>query len=91
MAQGKKEEADAVKEQVTKNAERLAELEQLEAELGEKVQKIMMIIPNIIDPSVPIGKDDSENVELEKFGEPVVPDFEITFTEKSLFSRYVNN
>ena len=63
MAQGKKEEADAVKEQVTKNAERLAELEKLEAELGEKVKKIMMIIPNIIDPSVPIGKDDSENVE----------------------------
>ena len=62
MAQGKKEEADAVKEQVTKNAERLAELEKLEAELGEKVKKIMMIIPNIIDPSVPIGKDDSENV-----------------------------
>ena len=77
MAQGKKEEADAVKEQVTKNAERLAELEKLEAELGEKVKKIMMIIPNIIDPSVPIGKDDSENVEIEKFGEPFVPDYEI--------------
>ena len=67
MAQGKKEEADAVKEQVTKNAERLAELEKLEAELGEKVKKIMMIIPNIIDPSVPIGKDDSENVEIQKY------------------------
>ena len=79
MAQGKKEEADAVKEQVTKNAERLAELEKLEAELGEKVKKIMMIIPNIIDPSVPIGKDDSENVEIEKFGEPVVPDYEIPY------------
>ena len=79
MAQGKKEEADAVKEQVTKNAERLAELEKLEAELGEKVKKIMMIIPNIIDPSVPIGKDDSENVELERFGEPVVPDFEVPY------------
>ena len=79
MAQGKKEEADAVKEQVTKNAERLAELEKLEAELGEKVKKIMMIIPNIIDPSVPIGKDDSENVEIEKFGEPVVPDFEVPY------------
>ena len=79
MAQGKKEEADAVKEQVTKNAERLAELEKLEAELGEKVKKIMMIIPNIIDPSVPIGKDDSENVEVEKFGEPVVPDYEIPY------------
>ena len=79
MAQGKKEEADAVKEQVTKNAERLAELEKLEAELGEKVKKIMMIIPNIIDPSVPIGKDDSENVEVERFGEPVVPDYEIPY------------
>ena len=79
MAQGKKEEADAVKEQVTKNAERLAELEKLEAELGEKVKKIMMIIPNIIDPSVPIGKDDSENVEVERFGEPVVPDFEVPY------------
>ena len=79
MAQGKKEEADAVKEQVTKNAERLAELEKLEAELGEKVKKIMMIIPNIIDPSVPIGKDDSENVEIQKYGEPFVPDFEVPY------------
>ena len=77
MAQGKKEEADAVKEQVTKNAERLAELEKLEAELGEKVKKIMMIIPNIIDPSVPIGKDDSENVEVRRWGEPKKFDFEI--------------
>ena len=79
MAQGKKEEADAVKEQVTKNAERLAELEKLEAELGEKVKKIMMIIPNIIDPSVPIGKDDSENVEIQKYGEPFVPEFEVPY------------
>ena len=79
MAQGKKEEADAVKEQVTKNAERLAELEKLEAELGEKVKKIMMIIPNIIDSSVPIGKDDSENVEIQKYGEPFVPDFEVPY------------
>ena len=79
MAQGKKEEADAVKEQVTKNAERLAELEKLEAELGEKVKKIMMIIPNIIDPSVPIGKDDSENVEIQKYGDPFVPDFEVPY------------
>ena len=79
MAQGKKEEADAVKEQVTKNAERLAELEKLEAELGEKVKKIMMIIPNIIDPSVPIGKDDSENVEITKYGDPVVPDYEVPY------------
>ena len=79
MAQGKKEEDDAVKEQVTKNAERLAELEKLEAELGEKVKKIMMIIPNIIDPSVPIGKDDSENVEIQKYGDPFVPDFEVPY------------
>lgn len=79
MAQGKKEEAEEVKKQVTKNAERLAELEALETEIGEKVTSIMMRIPNIIDPSVPIGKDDSENVELERFGEPVVPDFEIPY------------
>ena len=79
MAQGKKEEAEAVKDQVTKNAERLAQLEAEEAELTEKITKIMMTIPNIIDPSVPIGKDDSENVEVEKFGEPVVPDFEIPY------------
>ncbi|MDY5498299.1 MAG: serine--tRNA ligase [Anaerobutyricum sp.] len=79
MAQGKKEEAEQVKEQVTKNAQRLAELEEQENILGEKVTKIMMTIPNIIDPSVPIGKDDSENVEVERFGEPVVPDFEIPY------------
>ena len=79
MAQGKKEEAEAVKKQVADNAARLAELEKLEAELSEKIKKNMMMIPNIIDPSVPIGKDDSENVEIEKFGEPVVPDFEIPY------------
>ena len=79
MAQGKKEEAEEVKKQVTKNAERLAELEKKEAELTEKVTKIMMTIPNIIDPSVPIGKDDSENVEVTKYGEPVVPDFEVPY------------
>ena len=79
MAQGKKEEAEEVKQQVTRNAERLAELEALEAELSEKVTKIMMTIPNIIDSSVPIGKDDSENVEVQKYGEPVVPDFEIPY------------
>ncbi len=79
MAQGKKEEAEAVKAQVTANAARLAELEKEEAEMEEKILKIMMTIPNIIDPSVPIGKDDSENVELQKFGEPVVPDFEIPY------------
>ncbi len=79
MAQGKKDEAEAVKAQVAANASRLAELEVLETELNEKVTKIMMTIPNIIDPSVPIGKDDSENVEIEKYGEPVVPDFEIPY------------
>lgn len=79
MAQGKKEEAEAVKKQVAEAAEHLAELEKKEPELQEKVKKIMMIIPNIIDPSVPIGKDDSENVEREKFGEPVVPEFEIPY------------
>ena len=79
MAQGKKEEAEEVKKQVTKNAERLAELEALETEIGEKVTSIMMRIPNIIDPSVPIGKDDSENVEIQKYGDPVVPDFEIPY------------
>ena len=79
MAQGKKDEAEAVKQQVAANAKRLEELEALEAELQEKVTKIMMVIPNIIDPSVPIGKDDSENVEVQKYGEPVVPDFEIPY------------
>ena len=79
MGQGKKDEAMALKEQVQKDATRLAELEAQEKELQEKVTKIMMTIPNIIDPSVPIGKDDSWNVEIEKFGEPVVPDFEIPY------------
>lgn len=79
MAQGKKEEAEEIKKEVGKSSARLAELESLETELNEKVKKIMMVIPNIIDPSVPIGKDDSENVEIERFGEPVVPDFEIPY------------
>ena len=79
MAQGKKEEAEEVKKQVTEKSEYLAELEAKEAELNEKVTKIMMVIPNIIDPSVPIGKNDTENVEIEKFGEPVVPDFEVPY------------
>ena len=79
MAQGKKEEAEEVKKEVAKNAARLAELEKKEPEVREKLKKIMMVIPNIIDPTVPIGKDDSENVELEKFGEPVVPDFEVPY------------
>ena len=79
MAQGKKEEAEAKKAEVSKNAEKLAELEELEKEYQEKVKERMMVIPNIIDPSVPIGKDDSENVEIEKFGEPVFPDFEVPY------------
>lgn len=79
MGQGKKDEAMALKEQVQKDARRLEELETQEKELQEKVTGIMMTIPNIIDPSVPIGKDDSCNVEIEKFGEPVVPDFEIPY------------
>ncbi|MBE6835658.1 MAG: serine--tRNA ligase [Ruminococcaceae bacterium] len=79
MAQGKKDEAEEVKKQVTEAADRLAALEKEEEELSEKIKKIMMTIPNIIDSSVPIGKDDSENVEIEKFGEPVVPDFEIPY------------
>ena len=79
MGQGKKEEAEAVKAQVAANAKRLAELEVLEEEYQEKIKKIMMTIPNIIDPSVPIGKDDSENVEVQRYGEPIVPDFEIPY------------
>ena len=79
MAQGKKEEAEEIKKQVTEQAERLSELQENETELQAKVKEIMMVIPNIIDPSVPIGKDDSENVEIERFGEPVVPDFEIPY------------
>ncbi len=77
--QGKKEEAEAARATANAHAQRLAELEKLEEEYAEKINKIMMVIPNIIDPSVPIGKDDSENVELEKFGEPVTPDFEIPY------------
>lgn len=79
MAQGKKDEAMAAKSKVTEFSERLAECERLEAEYSEKITKIMMVIPNIIDPSVPIGKDDSENVEVTKYGEPVVPDFDIPY------------
>lgn len=79
MAQGKKQEAEAVKGQVKANADRLEELQAMEAELEAKVLNIMMTIPNMIDPSVPIGKDDSENVEIEKFGEPAVPDFEVPY------------
>ncbi|WP_066715295.1 serine--tRNA ligase [Clostridium sp. Marseille-P299] len=79
MAKGQKEEAEELKRQVTKNSERLQELETIESELDEKIKQIMMVIPNIIDPSVPIGKDDSENVEIKRYGEPVVPDFEIPY------------
>ena len=79
MAQGKKEEAEEVKKQVTEKSAYLAELEQKEATLNEEVKKRMMAIPNIIDPSVPIGKNDTENVEIEKFGEPFVPEFEIPY------------
>ena len=79
MGKGLKEEAEAAKQKVNDFATRLEELEAKEAELAEKVKKIMMIIPNIIDPSVPIGKDDSENVEVQKYGEPVTPDFEIPY------------
>ena len=79
MGQGKKEEAEAKKAEVAAGAKRLAELEASETELQEKITKIMMVIPNIIDESVPIGKDDSQNVEIEKFGEPIVPDFEVPY------------
>ena len=79
MKEGRKEEAEAVKKQVTENAEKLAALEVQQAEAEEKMKKIMLVIPQMIDPSVPIGKDDSENVEIERFGEPVVPDFEVPY------------
>ena len=79
MGQGKKEEAEEVKKQVNAQAARLEALAEKEKELNEKVTKIMMVIPNIIDPSVPIGKNDEENVEVERFGEPIVPDFEIPY------------
>ena len=79
MAQGKKEEAEELKKKVTQDADRLAELQIKESELQEEVKKRMLVIPNIIDPSVPIGKDDNENVEVERFGEPVVPSFEIPY------------
>ena len=79
MGQGKKDEAEEMKKQVAEQSARLAALEEQEKELGDKILKIMMTIPNIIDPSVPIGKDDSENVEVQKYGEPVIPDFEIPY------------
>ena len=79
MGQGKRDEAEEMKKKVTENAAKLAEDEAKVSEIDEKIQKIMMIIPNIIDPSVPIGKDDSENVEIQKYGDPVVPDFDIPY------------
>ena len=79
MAKGRREEAEEKKEEVAVQAKRLEELEEIEKQLEEKINKIMMAIPNIIDPSVPIGKDDSENVEVKKYGEPVVPEFEIPY------------
>ncbi len=79
MGQGKKEEAEEIKQQVNAQAKTLEELAEREKELGDKVTKIMMTIPNIIDPSVPIGKNDTENVEVQKYGEPLVPDFEIPY------------
>jgi len=79
MAKGKKEEAEELKKKVTEESERLAAFEAREGELEEKIKKIMMTIPNIIDPSVPLGKDDSENVEVQRYGEPVVPDFDIPY------------
>lgn len=79
MAQGKKEEAEEMKKKVAESADRMEALSAEEKEVEEKIKKIMMTIPNIIDPSVPIGKDDSENVEIERFGEPVVPDFEVPY------------
>ena len=79
MGQGKKEEAEEVKKQVAASADRIAKLSEREKEVEEELKQKMMVIPNIIDPSVPIGKDDSENVEVERFGEPVVPDFEIPY------------
>ena len=79
MAQGKREEGMALKEQVTAQAQELDELSRKQDELNERVTKLMMSIPNIIDESVPIGKDDSENVEVQKYGEPVVPDYEIPY------------
>ncbi len=87
MAQGKRDEAAEVKAQVAASSARLAELEALEPEYEEKIRKIMMVIPNIIDPSVPIGKDDSENVEVQKYGEPAVPEFEIPY-HTDIFERF---
>ena len=79
MGQGKRDEAEEIKKTIGANSARMEELNEKEKEVEEKIRKIMMVIPNIIDPSVPIGKDDSENVEVQRYGEPVVPDFEIPY------------
>ncbi|MFI3207048.1 MAG: serine--tRNA ligase, partial [Clostridia bacterium] len=79
MAKGQKEEAEKVKAQVSAQSAELAKAEELEKEYDEKLTNIMMVLPNIIDPSVPVGKDDSENVEVQKYGEPFTPDFEIPY------------
>ncbi|MBQ6874866.1 MAG: serine--tRNA ligase [Lachnospiraceae bacterium] len=79
MAQGKREEAEVIKKQVAADGEKIEQLNQKEKELSERILKLMMTIPNIIDPSVPIGKDDSENVEVTRYGEPVVPEFDIPY------------
>lgn len=79
MAQGKRDEAEVVKQKVKDMADELASLQTKEAELEEEIRKIMLVIPNIIDESVPIGKDDSENVEIQRYGEPVTPDFEVPY------------
>ncbi|MBQ7371400.1 MAG: serine--tRNA ligase, partial [Blautia sp.] len=79
MQQGKKDEAAEIKRKIAESGSRIDELTAREREVEEELKKVMMVIPNIIDPSVPIGKDDSENVEIERFGEPVVPDFEIPY------------
>ena len=79
MAQGKRDEAEVAKQKVKDMADELAALQTKEAELEEEIRKIMLVIPNIIDPSVPIGKDDSENVEIQRYGEPVTPDFEVPY------------
>ena len=79
MKEGKKKEAEEPKKRVSAIAEELEEMERRESEMTEEIKKRMMVIPNIIDDSVPIGRDDSENVELERFGEPVIPDFEVPY------------
>ena len=86
MAKGQKEEAEKVKAQVKASADELAALEQKEDKLQAEIRKRMLVIPNLIDPSVPIGKDDSENVEVQRFGEPVVPDYPIPFHEEIMKS-----